>query len=102
MMSHAAGFFSMPGGSEWIIIFVVILIIFGPKSLPKIGHAIGRGIREFKDASDGITKAIEEEASAQDREEEARKKESTVASAHAESSPAPSETPDGASIHPAD
>lgn len=62
-MDVAAGFINLPGGSEWMIIFLVMLIIFGPKSLPKIGHAVGKGIREFKDASNGITKAIEEETS---------------------------------------
>ena len=62
-------FISMPGSSEWLIIFLVILIIFGPKSLPKIGHAIGKGIREFKDASDGITRTIEEEVRASERTE---------------------------------
>jgi sec-independent protein translocase protein TatA len=61
------GFVNLPGGSEWLLIFLVILIIFGPKSLPKIGHAIGRGMKEFRDASDGLTRAIEEEVEAEDR-----------------------------------
>lgn len=43
------------GWFEMVIIFVVVLIIFGPKSLPKIGQALGRGIREFKDAARGLT-----------------------------------------------
>jgi sec-independent protein translocase protein TatA len=98
-MSSIAGFISMPGGPEWIIIFVVILIIFGPKSLPKIGHAIGRGIREFKDASDGITKAIEEEASAQDREKESGSGDKT-STMHAEHSSEYSETtPEASAPH---
>jgi len=101
-MSHATGFFSMPGGSEWIIIFVAILIIFGPKSLPKIGHAIGRGIREFKDASDGITRAIEEEASAQDREKEAKKETPSASTVHAESAPADTESSGEAVSHHTD
>ena len=71
-MGSCAGFIQFPGGSEWIIIFVVILIIFGPKSLPKVGQAIGRGIREFKDASEGITRAIEEEVAATDQEDETK------------------------------
>jgi len=68
-MSLLSGFLSFPGGSEWIIIFLVVLIVFGPKNLPKIGKAIGQGIREFKDASEGIQKAIEEEASSMDYRE---------------------------------
>jgi sec-independent protein translocase protein TatA len=63
-----------PGGWEMILVFVVILMIFGPKSLPKIGHAIGRTIREFKNASDGITRAIEDEVATAEREEEEARK----------------------------
>lgn len=43
------------GPLELGIIFMVVLIIFGPKSLPKIGQALGRGIREFKEAAKGLT-----------------------------------------------
>lgn len=43
------------GPFEMVIIFVIVLIVFGPKSLPKIGQALGRGIREFKDAARGLT-----------------------------------------------
>ena len=68
-MSFLPGFLSLPGGSEWLVIFVIILIIFGPRNLPKIGQAIGRGIREFKDASDGIQRTIEEEVAAVERHE---------------------------------
>jgi sec-independent protein translocase protein TatA len=35
---------------ELIIVFVVILIIWGPGKLPEIGGAVGRGIREFRKA----------------------------------------------------
>jgi sec-independent protein translocase protein TatA len=44
-----------------LIIFLVVLIIFGPKSLPKIGQAFGRGIREFKDAARGLSTDLEDE-----------------------------------------
>jgi len=92
-MAFSVGFISMPGGSEWIVIFLVILIIFGPKSLPKIGHAIGRGIREFKDASNGITKAIEEEASALERGTETkREKESSTTDTEASDENSPHDT----------
>ena len=39
------------GFTELIVILVIILILFGPGKLPEIGKALGRGIREFKDAS---------------------------------------------------
>jgi sec-independent protein translocase protein TatA len=40
---------------EIIILLVVVLLVFGPGKLPEIGGAVGRGIREFKDATNGIT-----------------------------------------------
>jgi len=70
-MDLSAGFINMPGGSEWLVIFFIILVVFGPRNLPKIGQAIGRGIREFKDASEGITRTIEEEVAAAERKEQA-------------------------------
>lgn len=48
------------GVPEMIILFVIVLIIFGPKSLPKIGQALGKGIREFKDAARGLTEMDDE------------------------------------------
>jgi len=50
------------GVPEMIILFVIVLIIFGPKSLPKIGQAMGKGIREFKDAARGLTDLDEDPA----------------------------------------
>ena len=43
--------FMMPGGWEWLVIFAVILIVFGPKRLPEIGKQVGKGMRMFRDAS---------------------------------------------------
>lgn len=50
-----------PQGPEWIIIGVIALIVFGPKNLPKIGRALGTGIKEFKDSMKGITGSDEDE-----------------------------------------
>ncbi|PEJ37500.1 twin-arginine translocase TatA/TatE family subunit [Peribacillus butanolivorans] len=44
-----------------ILIFLLALIIFGPKKLPQIGRAVGTSLREFKDATRGITDEIQEE-----------------------------------------
>ncbi|MFC7442578.1 twin-arginine translocase TatA/TatE family subunit [Laceyella putida] len=41
-------------GWEWILIFVVALILFGPKKLPDLGRALGKSIREFKNATNGL------------------------------------------------
>jgi sec-independent protein translocase protein TatA len=39
----------MPGGSEWIIILVVVLLLFGGKKIPELMKGIGKGVRGFKD-----------------------------------------------------
>lgn len=44
--------FSMPGGSEWILLVLIVLLIFGGKKIPELMKGIGKGIREFKDAKD--------------------------------------------------
>jgi sec-independent protein translocase protein TatA len=49
------------GLQEWVVLFLIVLIIFGPSSLPKIGKALGKGIREFKDAMSGISSTLEQE-----------------------------------------
>lgn len=50
----------LPGGSEWIIIVLAVLILFGGRKIPEFMRGIGRGIREFKDAKDNVKKEIEE------------------------------------------
>ena len=51
---------SMPGGTEWILIVVAILILFGGRKIPEFMRGIGRGIREFNDAKSNVKKEIEE------------------------------------------
>ncbi|MDR7077614.1 sec-independent protein translocase protein TatA [Neobacillus niacini] len=53
--------FSNIGIPGLILILVLALIIFGPNKLPEIGRAVGKSIREFKRATDGITNDIKEE-----------------------------------------
>jgi sec-independent protein translocase protein TatA len=50
----------MPGGSEWIIIVIAVLILFGGRKIPEFMRGIGRGIREFNDAKTNVKKEIEE------------------------------------------
>ena len=42
-----------PGIGELVVILVIIMIFFGVGKLPQIGAALGKGIRNFKSASDG-------------------------------------------------
>jgi sec-independent protein translocase protein TatA len=60
----------MPFGFHPLYLFIllaVVLIIFGPGKLPELGGALGRGIKEFRKASDElkdeVTKAVEEHPS---------------------------------------
>ena len=52
--------FSMPGGSEWILILLAVLLFFGGKKIPELMRGIGKGVREFKDAKDSVKDQIEE------------------------------------------
>jgi len=42
-----------PGIGELVVILVIIMIFFGVGKLPQIGAALGKGIKNFKTASDG-------------------------------------------------
>jgi sec-independent protein translocase protein TatA len=39
----------MPGGPEWIIILIVVLVLFGGSQLPKLARNLGKAQKEFKD-----------------------------------------------------
>lgn len=52
--------FSMPGGSEWILIIIVVLLMFGGKKIPELMRGVGRGMREFTDAKNNVKTEIEE------------------------------------------
>ena len=50
----------MPGGSEWILIIIVVLLMFGGKKIPELMRGVGRGMREFNDAKNNVKSEIEE------------------------------------------
>ncbi len=41
------------GGSEMIIILAIVLLLFGGKKIPELMKGLGKGVKEFKDASKG-------------------------------------------------
>ncbi len=49
------------GMQEIIVIFVLALIVFGPRKLPELGKTIGKGLAEFKKASNELKQTWEEE-----------------------------------------
>ena len=52
--------FGMPGGWEMVVIVLVVLLLFGAKKIPELARGLGRGIREFKDATREIKENVEE------------------------------------------
>ncbi len=52
-------FLSMPGGTEWILIVLAVLILFGGRKIPEFMRGLGKGMREFKDAKDNVKSEIE-------------------------------------------
>ena len=53
--------FGSLGFPEMILIFIIALIVFGPKRLPDIGRTIGKALGEFKKATDDFKSTIERE-----------------------------------------
>jgi TatA/E family protein of Tat protein translocase len=49
------------GFPELLLIFVIALVVFGPKKLPELGKSIGRAMAEFKKASDEFQESVREE-----------------------------------------
>jgi sec-independent protein translocase protein TatA len=83
------------GMPELIVIFIVALLIFGPKKLPDLGRALGRGLAEFKRASEELKAELS--ADLRLEEEEKPPPEPPAAPHTAASEPAPSkgDQPDG-------
>jgi TatA/E family protein of Tat protein translocase len=56
--------FGSLGMPELIVIFVIALIVFGPRKLPELGRSLGRGIAEFKKATNELQNTLEQEVKA--------------------------------------
>lgn len=62
--------FGLPGGSEWIIILVVALLIFGSR-LPTVMRSLGKSVNEFKKGVNDVVDAAEvEEAASKEKQEQ--------------------------------
>ncbi|HMU97804.1 MAG TPA: twin-arginine translocase TatA/TatE family subunit [Chitinophagales bacterium] len=62
--------FSMPGGGEWVLILLVVVLLFGGKKIPELMKGLGKGIREFNAAKNNIQEEFEKGL----KEEEEKKK----------------------------
>lgn len=60
---------SMPGGMEWVLIVLAVLVLFGGKKIPEFMRGLGKGIREFNAAKSSIKNELEEGIRQAEREE---------------------------------
>lgn len=59
---------SMPGGGEWIIILLAVILLFGGKKIPELMRGIGQGMREFNDAKKSVKGHIEDGMVSKDKD----------------------------------
>lgn len=89
------------GFQEMLIILVVVLIFFGPKRLPDLAKSLGKGIAEFKKASEEVRKGIDDAVKEESAEEVPKPPEDLSGYGKAPGSgPAPGETPTSISPPP--
>ncbi|HJO17460.1 MAG: TatA/E family twin arginine-targeting protein translocase [Vicinamibacterales bacterium] len=93
--------FGSIGMPELIIIFVIALIIFGPRKLPELGRSLGKSIGEFKRASNDLRNTLEEEIRVEDTRAPEPKKSETPIPAPEEAQASSAAAPEPASV-PAD
>ena len=75
------------GTQEVILIVFAVLLLFGGNKLPELARGLGKGIREFKDASDGVKREIHRNINTLTAEEELKREEE----AHKSINPAPAD-----------
>jgi len=78
--------------ADSIVIFLLALVLFGPKKLPEIGRQIGKLLAEFRRASNDFKMQIDEELRAMEQQERQKKLEAAAAEAEKNALPAPETT----------
>jgi sec-independent protein translocase protein TatA len=81
--------FGSIGMPELIIIFVIALIIFGPRKLPELGRSLGKSLSEFKRASNELKSTLEEEIRLDEQRATLEASKAASAAAAAATPPAP-------------
>jgi sec-independent protein translocase protein TatA len=82
--------FGSIGTPELIVIFVIALVVFGPRRLPELGRSLGKAIAEFKRATTELQRTLEEEV----RADEARSRAAASTTASPADSTASTSHPD--------
>ncbi|BCS34544.1 hypothetical protein TBR22_A37720 [Luteitalea sp. TBR-22] len=94
--------FGSLGMPELVIIFVIALIVFGPRKLPELGKSLGKSLAEFKRASNELRNSLEEEIRVEEEKEKSARvtpapaapvAPAVVAAPVAEATPAPAIDP---------
>jgi TatA/E family protein of Tat protein translocase len=74
--------FGSVGTPELIIIFVIALIVFGPRKLPELGKSLGKSLAEFKRASNELKNTLDEEIRMEERKQQVAQEPPRVAEFH--------------------
>jgi TatA/E family protein of Tat protein translocase len=85
--------FGSIGLPELLVIFVIALLLFGPRKLPDIGRNIGRALGEFRRASNDLKRTIEEEVATEDLRQVARETRAATKLPPLDAVPAPPAAP---------
>ncbi len=88
-------FIGFPGPTELVIIFVIILVLFGGAKLPEMARNIGRGMRVFKEEANTLRKEIEiADQPEKDSPTDAKAKAETKASTETKAAKSDDDTPE--------
>ncbi|MEZ5001751.1 MAG: twin-arginine translocase TatA/TatE family subunit [Chitinophagales bacterium] len=66
--------FGLPGGGEWVIIGLAVLLLFGGKKIPELMRGIGKGMREFNTARASLKEELEEGMKEEEKKEKSESK----------------------------